>query len=88
MADVARTKRHHVFAWFFLAVQALFLFWVIAGANSTSTGDCTGLSAQECHDATSTGTALGIGLVIALWIGVDLVLGVIRIIVLLSRRKG
>ncbi|MFJ9124827.1 MULTISPECIES: hypothetical protein [unclassified Streptomyces] len=69
-------KKRRVFLWFFLAVQALFLVWMIAGANSGGSGDCGTLDAQTCKDAGDVGTAIGLGLVLALWAVVDIILGI------------
>lgn len=82
-------KRRHVFRWFFIAVQVIFLIWIIAGAHAghTSTTDCGTLSVADCQSAKDAGTAIGVGIIIAFWIGIDIVLGIIRICVLLGRRK-
>jgi hypothetical protein len=63
----------------FLAVQALFLVWIIAGAASSSSASCAGLTGsalQTCRDAGHVGTAIGVGLIIFLWAAVDVILGV------------
>ena len=106
-------KRHRVFLWFFLAVQAVFLVWVIAGA-STGSGNaaqgraqavqqCSGTGWQglyssypECvtqlsslyGGASNAGTAVGVGIVISLWVAADVILGVGRIVVVSSRRRS
>ncbi|HEY2296148.1 MAG TPA: hypothetical protein VGH43_00355 [Jatrophihabitans sp.] len=82
-------KRRHIFRWAFLAVQAGFVIWIIAGAHAASSpSDCSGLSAHDCQAAANAGTAIGVGLIIVFWILLDLVLLVSRIVVLLSRKKG
>ena len=69
-----------MFLWVFLAVQILFLVWVIWGA-STASGTpeaCRGRTGDDlrlCNDASDVGTTIGVGLVIALWAAVDVILG-------------
>jgi len=71
-------KRHRVFLWVFLAIQALFIYWVIGGAHaaSTSNHDCGSLSAKACQDAADAGTGVGVFLIIVLWVLVDIILGI------------
>ena len=74
---------------FFLALQVLFLIWVIAGAH-TGAGqptDCGTLSAQTCNDAANTGTAIGVGIIIAFWVVVDFILGITYGIYRLATRR-
>lgn len=77
--------------WIFLAVQVIFLIWVITGANSNKNSkDCAGLSGEAlktCQDAGTAGTAIGVGLIIGLWVAVDVILGITYVIVRLSRRE-
>jgi len=63
-------KRHRVFLWVFLAIQVIFLGWVIyAGVSLPQSGPSNGLAIQ-----------------IGLWVLTDLVLGVIYLIRQLPRR--
>jgi hypothetical protein len=39
-AEATAHKRRHIFRWVFLAIQALFLVWIIAGAASSSSASC------------------------------------------------
>lgn len=72
-------KRHRrVFLWFFLAVQALFAWWVIAGIASGS-GNTT--------DAENVGTGIGVALIIGLWFFVNLFIGLAYGIYKLASRK-
>jgi hypothetical protein len=83
-------KRKRVFMWVFLAIQVLFLIWVIAGAASghhVSAADCAGLDTQTCQSAADAGTTIGVGLVIAFWAVVDVILGVTYAVVRLARRQ-
>jgi hypothetical protein len=95
--------------WSFLAVQALFLAWVIVGCatahNGASPSDvasqCSGNSwrvlyssygdcAKSVNDTMSAagtiGTGIGLALVVGLWVAVDIILGVTRMVVVFSRR--
>ncbi|MBQ0868119.1 hypothetical protein KBZ21_00765 [Streptomyces sp. A73] len=68
-----------MFLWFFLAVQLIFLIWIIAGGMSGSgtPAQCrglTGMELQDCKDAADAGTAIGVGLIIVIWAAVDFIL--------------
>ena len=71
-------KRRRIFMWVFLAVQALFIVWVIAGI-STGSGNTT--------DAENVGTGIGVALVIGLWFFIDLFLGIAYGVYRLARRN-
>ena len=81
-APPQRKRKIRKFTWFFLAVQVLFLIWVIAGIASGSgqPSDCGGLDAQTCNDASDTGTAIGVFLVVGLWAFFDVILGIIWLV--------
>jgi hypothetical protein len=91
-APAAKGKKHHrIFLWIFLAVQAIFLLWVILGAstnedNPESCAELTGDALKLCQDAGDVGTAIGVGLIIGLWVAVDVILGISYGIYRLSRR--
>lgn len=90
MTTATTPKRHHVFRWIFLAVQALFVAWIVVGASSAGSGSTacaklTGEALKTCQDAGTAGTAIGVGLVIFLWAAVDVILGVTYLI---FRRRG
>lgn len=75
--------------WFFLVIQVIFVIWIIAAAVSVhhaSGTPCNGLDAQTCASARDVGTTAGFGLVIALWVAVDLILGIVYVVVRLARR--
>ena len=75
-AQPRRKKR--VFLWVFLAIQALFIAWLvagIAGASGTPT-DCGTLDAATCNDAESVGTGVAVAMVVVFWMAVDFLLGV------------
>ena len=68
------------FSWFILAVNVLFLVWIIVGASSAKPANCGSLSAADCTTATQVGTGIGVVLIIVLWAVVDVILGVIWLI--------
>ena len=85
-------KRRRVYLWLFLAVQLLFLIWVITGA-STASGtpeDCRSLTGDDlkpCEDASEVGTTIGVGLIIGLWAAVDVILGFTYVVYRLASRR-
>jgi hypothetical protein len=86
-------KRRRIFLWLFLAIQVLFLIWVITGAASGSgtPEGCRGLTGDDlelCEDASDVGTTIGVGLVIALWAAVDVILGFTYLIYRLASRRA
>ncbi|GAA1993542.1 hypothetical protein GCM10009817_39810 [Terrabacter lapilli] len=81
-------KKKRIFMWVFLAVQAIFLLWIIAGANSASSTPCTGgLSKENCDAATAVGTGIGVMLIVGLWAVVDFFMVIIWAVVRLSSRN-
>lgn len=86
-------KRRRVFLWIFLAIQILFLIWVITGAASGSgtPEECRGLTGDDlelCEDANDVGTTIGVGLVIGLWAAVDVILGFTYVVYRLATRRS
>lgn len=67
-------KRRHIFRWFFLAVQAIFLIWIITGATSAAHSSCNGLSHEACTTAKQVGGGIGVLVIIFVWLAVDVVL--------------
>jgi len=96
-----RRKRRRVFLWVFLAIQVLFVIWVIAGAASggSSHSDAAAychahpgqfLSFSQCVSdyggGAKVGAAIGAGLVVLLWAVADVILGVSYGVWKLARR--
>ena len=101
-------RKRRVFMWTFLAIQALFLVWVIWGmaqgtgpshaevAQQCLHGGWQGLfkSQQDCMvhyangltQAGDIGKGIGLALVIGLWVAVDVILGIGRLVVVFARR--
>jgi len=70
-----------------LAFNLLMLVWVISGAASAAgqPQHCHHLSAKLCNEASDTGTAVGVGILIFLWALGDVILGVIWLVT--NRKK-
>ena len=81
-------KRRRIFLWVFLAVQVLFILWIITGAASGNgqPTDCGSLSAKTCNDASDAGTAIGVAVIVMLWMVADFLLGVGYVIYRLAKR--
>ena len=83
-----RTKR--VFMWVFLAIQALFLIWVISGAATAggTPADCatSGLDLETCNAASDVGTGIGVAIIVGAWFFVDVFLGVGYAVYRLAKR--
>ena len=70
--------------WVFLAVQVLFLAWVITGAASSrgipaychQGNHAAYVGVKGCTSAAQAGTAIGVAAVIVFWMVVDVILGV------------
>lgn len=75
-AETPAKKRRHIFRWVFLAIQALYIIWIITGATSVSHQSCTNLSAQACTAAKQVGGGIGVLLIVFLWLATDVILGV------------
>ncbi|MDT3727808.1 hypothetical protein ROS62_24185 [Streptomyces sp. DSM 41972] len=85
-------KKHRVFLWVFLAIQVVFLIWVIWGiAQGSGTPEqCRGRTGDDldlCNSASDAGTAIGVWLVIAVWAAVDVILGITYAIYRLAARR-
>jgi hypothetical protein len=103
--------RRRVFLWIFLAIQALFIVWIITGIAGTHTGPTAAQIASGCYhhawyplfksqadcvthygsalqDAGNAGKAIGVGLMVAFWFVVDVILGVSYGVYKLATRKS
>lgn len=98
-------KRRRIFLWFFLAVQVIFIIWLVVGLHGNAThinpsvvAECAhgkaaqmGMSQSQCVSylggAAKTGTALGAGLIVVLWVIVDFLLAVTYGIYRLASRR-
>jgi ABC-type Fe3+ transport system permease subunit len=82
-------KKRRIFMWTFLVIQAVFLLWIILGVRSGAgtPDDCGTLSKVSCNEAENTGTAIAVGLIVALWAAVDIILGISYAIYRIARRR-
>lgn len=81
----ATRRKRRVFLWVFVAVQVMFLIWIIAGATAGH-GSCNGLSARACADAADTGHGITVAFQVLLWVIADFLLAVIYGIYRLATR--
>ncbi len=81
-------RKRRVFLWVFLAVQVLFIAWIVIGLTSAggTPSDCEGLSQQACNDAESIGAGIGVALIVGVWLVVDFLLAVIYGVYRLAKR--
>jgi hypothetical protein len=78
-------KKVRVFTWIILAVNVLFLIWLIAGIVGVSNSTCTGNMTQAtCDSAKAIGGGIGAMLIIFLWVAADVILGIIWLV---TRKK-
>ncbi len=87
--SIAPQKKRRVFLWVFLAVQVLFIVWVVGGA-STGSGtptDCGVLDEETCNAASDIGTGIGVFMVIVLWAIVDFFMAVVYGVYRLASRR-
>lgn len=77
--------KRRIFMWVFLAINALFLFWIIGGAASGAQ-ETTNLTGAEA-DAYAVGTGIGVMLILGLWFVVDVLLFIGWAVVRLSSRR-
>ncbi len=81
-------KKRRVFLWVFLAIQALFVIWIIAGvaSNTGNAVDCGSLTQDQCNDTRNAGTGIGVFLIIVVWFIVDFLIGLGYVIYRLAKR--
>ena len=81
-------KNRRIFLWFFLAVQLLFIIWIIGGLASSSgdATDCGSLDQETCNAAADVGAGIGVFLIVVFWFFVDAFLGIIYGVYRLAKR--
>jgi hypothetical protein len=78
-------KKRRVFMWVILAMNALFLVWVIVGLAQGSS--CTGMTGDEltaCATGEGIGKGVAVFLIVLFWALVDVILGVVYMV---TRRR-
>lgn len=78
-------KKHHVFLLVFLALQALFIIWIISG-SITASHDVSACTTDACRTGAEAGTGIGIGAIVLLWALTDIIVGGTYGIYRLARR--
>jgi len=66
-------KKKRIFMWVVLAVQAIFIAWIIGGLASGS-DTCAGKvgdALEACQAGSAVGTGIGVFLIIGLWFAVN-----------------
>jgi hypothetical protein len=85
-------KRRRVFLWIFLAVQVLFIIWLISagltGDHQTTHCTAAGLTSGECKATSEVGTGLAIGFILVFWVIIDLLVSIPYLIYRLARRPA
>lgn len=80
-----RKKKIRVFSWIILAINALFLIWLITGIATVSNSSCSaGTTVEGCESAKALGGGIGAILIILLWVAADVILGIIWLV---TRKK-
>lgn len=82
--QVTPRKKHRVFFWFYLAIQAVFIAWIIAGAQASH---CNAQGSQTANGACTAGTGIAVALIIALWAATDVIVGGTYLVYRLSVRN-
>jgi len=77
-------KKVRVFTWIILAINLLFVVWLVVGIAGVSSGTCDGLTQQNCDAAKAIGGGIGALLIIFLWVAADVILGIIWLV---TRKK-
>lgn len=80
--SILRRPHWRVMTWVVLVFNVVALAWVIASAASVGNPNhcVAGQAGELCRSATSAGTGIGVGILIALWIAGDIVLGLLWLV--------
>ncbi len=82
---VEKKRKIRFFTWFILALNALFLVWLIFGISGVANGTCDAAMSQEaCNAAKAIGGGIGALLIIFIWVAADVILGIIWLV---TRKK-
>lgn len=73
-------RKRRIFTWVIVGVNVVFLLWIIAAVASSHPSNCGTLTQQDCATLYHAGEAIGVGLVVAFWAFVDVILGVIWLV--------
>ncbi len=74
-------------SWVILIWNALMIAWLVAALTTAHNGsNCGTFDTQACHDAYNTGLAIGAGVLVAIWVVGDIILGIIWLVTKGNRR--
>jgi hypothetical protein len=74
-------------SWVVLIWNALMVVAIVAGVASAHNGqNCGGLSQQACSDATTAGAAIGVTIIVVIWLVGDVLLGILWLVTKGNRR--
>ena len=76
LSEVTLVRRWRKMTWVLIVVNALFLIWVISAVTSRPSKTCAPTD-QLCVNASDTGTAIGVVVVIVLWVLVFIALSLV-----------
>ena len=86
-------KKKRIFMWFFLAVQALFILWLVVGLTTADpAAQCATevfneyYTKEDCMLAAEAGTGIGAGLIFVFWLIVNTLLLMVWAVTKLARR--
>jgi hypothetical protein len=89
MTETTTTPRkRQIFPWAFLALQLVFVLWIITGVVGASHADCGSLDVDTCNSAKAIGGGIGIIAILAVWAIVDVIVYICRRIYVASRKAS
>ena len=74
--EPAPRKKKRIFMWFFLAVQILFLIWIITGINNVGHSICDQMTAETCQNVKGAAGSIGVFIIVFFWMMVDFILAI------------
>jgi hypothetical protein len=86
MSEYTPKRKRRVFIWFFLVLQVFFILWLVTGGIAAN-HDVASCATDACKTGAEAGSGIGIGIIFAVWVGVDIIVGGFYGIYRLSRRS-
>jgi hypothetical protein len=81
-------RKRRIFPWAFLALQLVFVAWIITGIVGAAQTDCGSLDVDTCNSAKTIGGGIGIVAILFVWVLVDVIVYICRRIYVGSKRKA
>jgi hypothetical protein len=69
-------RKFRIFTWVILAVNVLFLVWIITGISGNASDPACTANATACQ----VGTGIGALLIVFLWVAADVILGILWLV--------